>query len=87
MGAAGDNVLNGGDGQDTIGDFSRRATSFYVIEFNTSQFGDFASVIAAAADDGTDTTISVNTDTSVILQNGLVAELHQDEEEIQKSEY
>ncbi len=90
-GNSGANFLTGGDGSDTfvfatsngghdtVADFAAGALSEDVIEFGSSVFADFASVLAAAADDGTDTTITIDADTSVLLQGILVADLHSDD--------
>jgi len=89
--SADNNVLTGGGGNDTfvftdtsggddtITDFSAGAGSHDVIEFDTDQFIDFAAVLAAATDDGSDTTIAIDAETSVILKSVLVADLHQDD--------
>ncbi|WP_299472554.1 calcium-binding protein [uncultured Roseibium sp.] len=66
-------------GHDTIMDFSAGAGSADLLEFGTSQFADLASVIAAATDDGTDTTITIDAATSIILKSVLVSDLHQDD--------
>ncbi|WP_422040368.1 M10 family metallopeptidase C-terminal domain-containing protein [Roseibium sp.] len=90
-GNSGYNVLTGGDGSDTfvfttsdgghdtVADFAAGALSEDVIEFGSSVFADFASVLAAAADDGADTTITIDADTSILLQGILVADLHSDD--------
>lgn len=66
-------------GHDTLTDFSAGAGSQDLIEFGTDQFADFAAVLVAAADDGTDTTITIDAETSIILKSVLVADLHQDD--------
>ena len=45
----------------------------------TDAFTSFDDLLAAASDDGTDTTIAVNGDNSITLQNVLVSDLHQDD--------
>lgn len=89
--SADDNTLTGGGGNDTfvftdtaggddtITDFSAGAGSQDLIEFGTDQFADFAAVLAAATDDGAETTIAIDAETSVILKSVLVADLHQDD--------
>ncbi len=66
-------------GHDTVTDFSAGAGSQDLIEFGTDQFADFAAVLAAATDDGAETTIAIDAETSVILKSVLVADLHQDD--------
>ncbi|MET1412189.1 calcium-binding protein [Roseibium sp. HPY-6] len=66
-------------GHDTITDFSAGAGSADLLEFTTGQFADFAAVIAAATDDGADTTIAIDAATSIVLKSVLVADLHQDD--------
>ncbi len=90
-GGAGSDILSGGDGSDTfrfiagetghdtITDFVAGEGSDDMIEFATSIFTDMASVLAAAADDGTDTTITFDGNTSIQLEDILVSELHQDD--------
>jgi len=69
----------GGTGHDIITDFLAGAGSADVLEFETGIFADMAAVIASASDDGTDTTIAIDDDTSITLQNVLVSQLHQDD--------
>ncbi len=89
--SAGDDLLTGnaGDdtfvfaasetGSDTITDFAAGSGSDDIVQFETTVFADFASVLAAAADDGTNTVITIDANTSIELQNVLVADLHQDD--------
>ncbi|QFT68647.1 Bifunctional hemolysin/adenylate cyclase precursor [Labrenzia sp. THAF35] len=90
-GTVGDNIFTGGagsdtfvfraaeTGHDTVTDFAAGAGSADVLEFETGIFADIAAVIASASDDGTDTTIAIDDDTSITLQNVLVSQLHQDD--------
>ncbi|MEO1109809.1 MAG: calcium-binding protein [Pseudomonadota bacterium] len=66
-------------GHDTITDFSAGAVSDDVIEFETAVFANFSEVLAAASDDGADTTIAIDANTSITLQNVTVSNLHQDD--------
>ncbi len=67
-------------GNDVIGGFTAGAGSNDVIEFKgMSDFDTFAEVLAATADDGADTTISLDANNSIILNNVVVADLHQDD--------
>ncbi len=66
-------------GQDTIADFEAGQTTDDVIEFDSTTFANFAEVLAAAADDGTHTTLTVDTNNSVTLKNVQVADLHADD--------
>ncbi|MBD8876179.1 putative Ig domain-containing protein [Roseibium polysiphoniae] len=73
-------VFSFGDtGHDTITDFVAGAGSDDEIEFESGVFSDLASVLAAASDDGTDTTITIDAETSVLIQNVVVSNLHQDD--------
>ena len=66
-------------GHDTITDFSAGASSDDQLQFETAMFADLAAVVAAATDDGADTTITIDANTSIKLVNVLVANLHQDD--------
>ncbi len=68
--------LSGQSGTDTISDFAAGAGSEDVLVFDSSIFADFAAVVAAASDNGTDTTITLGFGTSIVLQNVLVTDLH-----------
>ncbi|MGR9503742.1 calcium-binding protein [Rhizobium leguminosarum] len=72
-------VFRGNFGHDTIVDFSAGAGSVDVIEVETDIFADFASVIAAAAQSGSDTLITHDGDNSIVLKNVALANLHQDD--------
>ena len=90
-GGAGDDTISGGRGddlfrydnvsfgRDTITDFTAGSGSEDVIEFDHSIFADFTSVLASATDNGIDTTITVDADTSIVLKGVLVSDLHQDD--------
>ncbi|KZM48683.1 hypothetical protein OA90_18500, partial [Labrenzia sp. OB1] len=90
-GASGDDVLSGGSGNDTfvfrdgdtghdtISGFTAGAGVGDVLEFETTIFNDYASVLAAAADVGGDVVITVDANTSVKLEGVTTASLHQDD--------
>ncbi|MEJ8476858.1 DUF4214 domain-containing protein [Roseibium algae] len=71
--------VSGDTGHDTITDFTAGAGSEDVIEFEGGVFADFAGVLAAASDDGADTTITIDADTSILLQNVVVSSLDLDD--------
>ncbi len=91
IGGAGDDVLSGGSGddlfvfragfgRDTITDFSAGEDSDDVIEFDSiTGASTYAQVLARAADDGTHTTITIDADNSIVLQNVVVADLGADD--------
>ncbi len=66
-------------GHDTVTDFEAGMSGGDVIEFDTAVFGAYADLLAAAADDGTDTTITIDVDSSVVLKNAVIADLHTDD--------
>lgn len=66
-------------GKDTITDFAAGGSSVDVVEFDDDVFADFASVLTAASQVGSDTLISVNVNTRVMLKNVALANLHQDD--------
>ena len=90
-GGAGDDTLSGGEGNDTfvfaagetghdtIQDFAGGEGASDVIEFEASVFADFDAVLAAAAQDGTDTVISIDEDTSITLEGVILSDLHHDD--------
>ncbi|CTQ47573.1 putative Ig domain-containing protein [Roseibium aggregatum] len=80
-GAGNDTIIfkAGETGHNTIGGFAAGAGSDDVLQFDVSVFADFAAALAAASDDGTNTTITVDANTSVTLENVLVSQLHQDD--------
>ncbi|OAF14276.1 hypothetical protein AYJ54_42725 [Bradyrhizobium centrolobii] len=81
IGGAGNDVLTGGaggdvfvigvgDGSDTITDFAAGSgTDHDVVRFDRAMFADFASVIAAAAQSGSDVVIALGNGDSLTLQN------------------
>ncbi|MBK5949930.1 hypothetical protein CH339_17680 [Rhodobium orientis] len=91
VGGAGDDNLAGslgsdtfvysaaGFGHDTVTDFVAGAGTDDAIEFSTDLFADFSAVIAAASDDGIDTTITLDGDNTIVLQNVVVNDLDQDD--------
>ncbi|KZK77734.1 Poly(beta-D-mannuronate) C5 epimerase 7 [Pseudovibrio sp. Ad46] len=90
-GGAGDDILNGGEGDDTfvfmavttghdvIQDFASGAEGSDVIEFTTSVFADFEAVLAAAEQDGANTVITLDADTSITLEGVTLSSLKQDD--------
>ncbi|PLX38238.1 MAG: hypothetical protein C0606_08460 [Hyphomicrobiales bacterium] len=70
---------DGAFGHDTLTDFQTGAASDDVIEFSTDVFADYAAVLAAATDDGTDTTITFDADNTIVLEDVLVADLDSDD--------
>ncbi|MCA2410802.1 calcium-binding protein [Rhizobium leguminosarum] len=72
-------IFRGNFGHDTIVDFSAGAGSADVIEIESDIFADFASVIAAAAQSGSDTLITNDGDNSILLKNVALTTLHQDD--------
>ena len=71
---------NGSFGHDVIHDFEAGAGSNDVLQFDLDiGFTEFADVIANAADDGTNTIITVDEDNSIVLKNVRVADLHADD--------
>lgn len=89
-GGLGDDILQGDAGSDTfvfaasetgadqILDFTAGAATDDVIEFDSATFANFAEVYAAATDDGTDTTIVVDANHSIVLNGVLTGQLHDD---------
>lgn len=90
-GGSGDDILTGGSGDDTfvfaagfgydtITDFTAGAATEDVIEFDAiAEFSSYADVLEHAVDDGTDTTITLDIDNSIVLTNVLVSELSVDD--------
>ncbi|GJL61950.1 MAG: hypothetical protein NPIRA04_06040 [Nitrospirales bacterium] len=88
-GFAGDDILTGGAGNDT---FAFRGAAFghdTVTDFTAGEGSDdilemdalmsFNEVLAAASEDGTNTTITIDTANSITLENVLLNDLHQDD--------
>lgn len=89
-GGAGDDVLSGGSGQDTfvfaagfghdtITDFRTSGSSSDVLEFATDVFADFDAAMATASQVGSDVVFTIDTDTSLTLENVRLACLSQDD--------
>jgi Ca2+-binding RTX toxin-like protein len=89
-GQAGDDTLVGGDGDDTFAfgsgfgedvviDFTAGASSDDVIEFRDGLFSDYASVIAASQQIGSDVKITLDVSNSILLTNVAIANLHEDD--------
>ncbi|WP_436173901.1 calcium-binding protein, partial [Mesorhizobium sp. LjNodule214] len=89
-GGAGNDTLVGGAGNDTfifrsgfgldaVADFTAGSGSDDVIEIANDVFADFASVLAAATQVGTDTVITHDSSNVLTLKNVALANLHQDD--------
>ncbi|TWB46390.1 Ca2+-binding RTX toxin-like protein [Rhizobium sp. ERR 922] len=80
-GLAGDDafVFKANFGRDTITDFTAGATTVDVLHFEDNLFVDFQSAMAAAAQVGNDTVITVDSNNSVTLKNVKLATLHEDD--------
>ncbi|TBC87276.1 calcium-binding protein (plasmid) [Rhizobium leguminosarum] len=81
VGLAGDDafVFRSDFGHDTIKDFVAGAGTVDVIDLGSDLFADFASVMAAAAQAGTDTLITHDPNNSILLKNVALTSLHQDD--------
>ncbi|MDD7908465.1 MULTISPECIES: VCBS domain-containing protein [Pseudovibrio] len=87
----GSDTLTGGEGNDTflfasdeaghdvITDFVAGAGSEDLIEIDSSMFTDFTALIAAAEDQGANTVITIDGDSSITLKDVNIADLHQDD--------
>nr|WP_306141342.1 hypothetical protein [Roseibium sp. MMSF_3412] len=90
-GAGGSDILSGGSGSDTfvftsagaatdtVTDFETSGAEADVLQFESAVFADFNAVLAAAVDDGADTTITLDADTAVVLKSVLVSSLQSDD--------
>lgn len=80
-GGAGDDVFvfKPGFGHDTITDFTSGAGSEDAIDVTIGMFADFASVLAAAAQTGSDTLVTLDANNSILLKNTTLSSLHQDD--------
>ncbi|WP_422378906.1 putative Ig domain-containing protein [Roseibium sp.] len=90
-GEAGNDMLTGGsgsdtfvftdtsNGSDTITDFAAGEGAGDVLEFGSTLFADFASVLAAASDDGSDTSIDLSGGDILMLEGVVVSDLHADD--------
>ncbi|MCV0425414.1 MAG: hypothetical protein K5905_08065, partial [Roseibium sp.] len=73
-------VFKAGDtGHDTVTDFAAGAGSDDILSFETTLFADFASVLAAATDVGSNIVITIDASTSIELQGVSTANLHEDD--------
>jgi 2',3'-cyclic-nucleotide 2'-phosphodiesterase (5'-nucleotidase family)/predicted extracellular nuclease len=90
VGGAGDDALTGGSGhdvfvfaagfgRDTIGDFKTSGSSSDVLEFSTDVFTDYNDAIGSATQVGADVLFTVDSETSLMLQNVQLASLQADE--------
>ncbi len=82
IGTTGDDlfVFAGDFGHDTIIDFDTGAGSDDAIMFRyISGVASYAEVLSKAVDDGVDTTIALDTNNSIVLQNVVVSDLHTDD--------
>ncbi|THV12708.1 calcium-binding protein [Rhizobium rhizophilum] len=90
IGGAGADELSGGlgddvfvfranFGQDTVVDFQAGASSEDVIEFQNALFSNFAEVLAASNQVGSDTLITYDVDNVITLSNVALTSLHQDD--------
>lgn len=93
IGGAGDDTLTGGSGNDVFQFFAAAPGDDVITDFEAgsgsddairlfgfgSAFDTFEEVIAAASDDGTDTTIDFGANGSITLQGVTVDNLHQDD--------
>ncbi|KZL18280.1 calcium-binding protein [Pseudovibrio sp. WM33] len=66
-------------GTDVITDFQSGQGSDDVIRFDADILADFDAVIAAASDDGTDTVIALDDDSSITLKGVVIPDLHSDD--------
>jgi Ca2+-binding RTX toxin-like protein len=66
-------------GHDYVTDFVAGSGSDDVLQFDSSLFADFESVLAAAAQSGNDTVISFDAANTITLQNVLKTDLHHDD--------
>ncbi|MDX8355765.1 tandem-95 repeat protein [Cognatiyoonia sp. IB215182] len=90
-GDAGNDTLTGGSGDDTfvfdpgfgkdiITDFAAGAATDDVVEFRgITNLVSYTDVLNSAADDGTDTTIMLDTDNSIVLKNVVISDLSSDD--------
>ena len=90
-GGQADDTLTGGSGDDTfvfdpdfgkdvVTDFVAGAGTEDVIEFRgITNLASYTDVLNSAADDGTDTTITLDTDNSIVLKNVVLSDLSSDD--------
>ena len=84
----GDDVFFGTDGHDTffftnaqtgrdiIHGFETGTGSNDILVFDTALFADLNSLVAAASDNGLDTTVSIDGDTSIIVKGRVLSDFH-----------
>ena len=72
-------VFHAGFGKDTITDFTAGAGSVDVIQIDTNVFADFAAVMNAASQVGSDTVITADASNVITLKNVTLSSLHQDD--------
>ncbi|WP_434052158.1 MAG: putative Ig domain-containing protein [Roseibium sp.] len=73
-------VFNFGDtGHDTIADFTAGSGSEDVMEFDAALFATYDALLAAMTDDGNNTVITIDANTTITLEGVTVADLHQDD--------
>ncbi len=77
-GASGDDtfIFRSGFGHDTVSDFT---AGHDVLDFGDGIFVDAAAALAAATASGSDTLITIDASTSILLQNVALANLHVDD--------
>lgn len=90
-GGGGSDILSGGTGSDTfvfdlgdtghdtVKDFTAGAGTDDIMEFDSALFATYDALLAAMSDDGTNTTITIDANTTITLEGVTVAELHQDD--------
>ncbi|TYC78824.1 tandem-95 repeat protein [Stappia sp. BW2] len=66
-------------GHDTITGFAAGAGSDDVLVFDTSVFADVDSLIAATSDNGTDTTITIDANNSIVVTGHVLSDFHYDD--------
>nr|WP_319387195.1 putative Ig domain-containing protein [uncultured Roseibium sp.] len=73
-------VFNFGDtGHDTVTDFTAGAGTDDIMEFDSALFATYDALLVAMTDDGTNTTITIDAETTITLEGVTVADLHQDD--------
>jgi Ca2+-binding RTX toxin-like protein len=72
-------IYSAGFGLDTITDFVAGATSDDVIEFDAALFADVNAILAAAAQSGANTVITLDGSNTITLNNVTAANLHADD--------
>ncbi|MDQ0469453.1 calcium-binding protein [Labrys wisconsinensis] len=72
-------VFKAGFGHDTITDFTATGSGHDIMQFDTNVFADFAAVLDAAHQVGTDTVITLDAGNSIVLKNVALTNLSQDD--------